>query len=126
MYSILSCFSISCSNDHVFPLLTAVAYLHCHFIPFDFGVAPIYKFLIRKVLSSKLEQNHLIEVLGGIQTVKAQHSDLLLVGNGRIVTIFGQRFKALPWDHHLEKSAIFKSGQLLVGSVDQYVPCSSR
>ena len=42
-----------------------------------FGVAPIYKSLIRKrAIASARTQSHLIEVIGGIQTVKAQHFEL--------------------------------------------------
>ncbi len=42
-----------------------------------FGVAPIYKALIRKrAVASARTQSHLIEVIGGIQTVKAQHFEL--------------------------------------------------
>jgi HlyB family type I secretion system ABC transporter len=42
-----------------------------------FGVAPIYKGLIRKrALAAARTQSHLIEVIGGIQTVKAQHFEL--------------------------------------------------
>ena len=42
-----------------------------------FVVAPIYKSLIRKrAVASARTQSHLIEVLGGIQTVKAQHFEL--------------------------------------------------
>ena len=40
-------------------------------------VAPIYKSLIRKrAVASAKTQSHLIEVIGGIQTVKAQHFEL--------------------------------------------------
>ena len=42
-----------------------------------FVVAPIYKSLIRKrAVASAKTQSHLIEVIGGIQTVKAQHFEL--------------------------------------------------
>ena len=42
-----------------------------------FVVAPIYKSLIRKrAVASARTQSHLIEVIGGIQTVKAQHFEL--------------------------------------------------
>ena len=42
-----------------------------------FGLAPIYKSLIRKrAIESARTQSHLIEVIGGIQTVKAQHFEL--------------------------------------------------
>ena len=42
-----------------------------------FTVAPIYKSLIRKrAIASASTQSHLIEVIGGIQTVKAQHFEL--------------------------------------------------
>ena len=60
------------------PLLTAVALstLPLYFI-LVFGVAPLYKSLIRKrAIASARTQSHLIEVVGGIQTVKAQHFEL--------------------------------------------------
>ena len=42
-----------------------------------FGVAPLYRHLIRKrAVAQARTQSHLIEVLGGIQTVKAQHFEL--------------------------------------------------
>ena len=42
-----------------------------------FGVAPIYKNLIRaRAVAAASTQSHLIEVIGGIQTVKAQHFEL--------------------------------------------------
>jgi len=42
-----------------------------------FGVAPVYKHLIRnRAVASARTQSHLIEVIGGIQTVKAQHFEL--------------------------------------------------
>jgi len=42
-----------------------------------FGVAPVYKHLIRKrAIASARTQSHLIEVISGIQTVKAQHFEL--------------------------------------------------
>ena len=40
-------------------------------------VSPIYKSLIRKrAVAQAKTQSHLIEVIGGIQTVKAQHFEL--------------------------------------------------
>ena len=60
------------------PLLTAVALstLPLYFL-LVFGVAPLYKSLIRKrAVASARTQSHLIEVVGGIQTVKAQHFEL--------------------------------------------------
>lgn len=60
------------------PLLTAVALstLPLYFL-LVFGIAPIYKSLIRKrAVASAKTQSHLIEVLTGIQTVKAQHFEL--------------------------------------------------
>ena len=57
------------------PLLTAVALstLPVYMIMI-FIIAPIYKGLIRnKAVSQARTQSHLIEILGGIQTVKAQH-----------------------------------------------------
>ncbi len=42
-----------------------------------FGVAPLYRLLIKKrAVAQARTQSHLIEVLGGIQTVKAQHFEL--------------------------------------------------
>ena len=60
------------------PLLTAVALsiLPIYFLIIVF-VSPIYKWLLRKrAVSSARTQSHLVEVLGGIQTVKAQHFEL--------------------------------------------------
>ncbi|QNI41140.1 peptidase domain-containing ABC transporter [Synechococcus sp. A15-28] len=60
------------------PLLTAVSLstLPVYFL-IVFVVAPIYKGLIRKrAIAQAKTQSHLIEVLGGIQTVKAQHFEL--------------------------------------------------
>ena len=60
------------------PLLTAVALstLPLYFL-LIFGIAPIYKLLIRKrAVAQAKTQSHLIEVLSGIQTVKAQHFEL--------------------------------------------------
>ena len=60
------------------PLLTAVSLstLPLYFL-IVFGVAPIYKNLLRKrAVAQARTQSHLIEVLGGIQTVKAQHFEL--------------------------------------------------
>lgn len=60
------------------PLLTAVALSTLPFyLILVFVVAPIYKTLIRKrAIAQAKTQSHLIEVLGGIQTVKAQHFEL--------------------------------------------------
>ncbi len=60
------------------PLLTAVALSTFPlYILLVFGVSPIYKFLIRqRAIAQAKTQSHLIEVLGGIQTVKAQHFEL--------------------------------------------------
>ena len=57
------------------PLLTAVALSTIPvYIIMILIVAPIYKGLIRnKAVQQARTQSHLIEVLGGIQTVKAQH-----------------------------------------------------
>ena len=42
-----------------------------------FGVSPLYRYLIRqRAVAQARTQSHLIEVLGGIQTVKAQHFEL--------------------------------------------------
>lgn len=60
------------------PLLTAVALSTLPlYLLLVFGIAPIYRHLIRKRASAQAKtQSHLIEVLGGIQTVKAQHFEL--------------------------------------------------
>lgn len=60
------------------PLLTAVALSTLPlYLLLVFGVAPLYKALIRKrAIAQARTQSHLIEVLGGIQTVKAQHFEL--------------------------------------------------
>ena len=60
------------------PLLTAVSLstLPIYFL-IIFGVAPIYKWLVRKrAVAQAKTQSHLVEILGGIQTVKAQHFEL--------------------------------------------------
>ena len=60
------------------PLLSAVALSTLPlYILLVFVVAPLYKSLIRKrAVASARTQSHLIEVIGGIQTVKAQHFEL--------------------------------------------------
>lgn len=60
------------------PLLSGVALSTFPiYLAIVFGVAPIYKHLIRKrAVASARTQSHLIEVIGGIQTVKAQHFEL--------------------------------------------------
>ncbi len=60
------------------PFLTAIALSTFPlYVMLVFGVAPIYKSLIRKrAVASARTQSHLIEILGGIQTVKAQHFEL--------------------------------------------------
>ena len=60
------------------PFLTVVALSTLPiYILLVFVVAPIYKSLIRKrAVASARTQSHLIEVLSGIQTVKAQHFEL--------------------------------------------------
>lgn len=60
------------------PLLTAVALsILPVYLLLVFGVAPVYKRLIRnRAVAQARTQSHLIEVLGGIQTVKAQHFEL--------------------------------------------------
>jgi HlyB family type I secretion system ABC transporter len=60
------------------PFLTAIALSTLPmYVLLVFGVAPIYKSLIRKrAVASARTQSHLIEILGGIQTVKAQHFEL--------------------------------------------------
>ena len=60
------------------PLLTMISLstLPLYFL-LVFGVAPIYRNLIRNRAAAQARtQSHLIEVLGGIQTVKAQHFEL--------------------------------------------------
>ena len=60
------------------PLLSVVALSTFPlYILLVFGVAPIYKSLIRKkAVAQARTQSHLIEIIGGIQTVKAQHFEL--------------------------------------------------
>ena len=60
------------------PFLTAIALSTFPlYMLLVFVVAPIYKSLIRKrAVASARTQSHLIEILGGIQTVKAQHFEL--------------------------------------------------
>ncbi|EAU71099.1 cyclic nucleotide-binding domain (cNMP-BD) protein [Synechococcus sp. BL107] len=60
------------------PFLTAVALSTLPiYVLMVFLIAPIYKNLIRKrAVAQARTQSHLIEVLGGIQTVKAQHFEL--------------------------------------------------
>ena len=60
------------------PFLTAIALSTLPlYVLLVFGVAPIYKSLIRKrAVAQARTQSHLIEILGGIQTVKAQHFEL--------------------------------------------------
>ena len=60
------------------PFLTAIALSTLPlYVLLVFGVAPIYKNLIRKrAVAQARTQSHLIEILGGIQTVKAQHFEL--------------------------------------------------
>ena len=60
------------------PLLTAVSLSTLPlYVLIIFVCAPIYKSLIRKkAVAQARTQSHLIEVLGGIQTVKAQHFEL--------------------------------------------------
>ncbi|WP_115125944.1 peptidase domain-containing ABC transporter [Synechococcus sp. GEYO] len=60
------------------PLLSAVALSTLPFyIIMVVGLSPIYKSLIRKrAVAQARTQSHLIEVISGIQTVKAQHFEL--------------------------------------------------
>jgi len=60
------------------PLLTGVALSTFPiYLIMTFVLAPIYKNLIRKrAIAQAHTQSHLIEILGGIQTVKAQHFEL--------------------------------------------------
>lgn len=60
------------------PLLSCVALSTLPiYLLLVFGVAPIYKSLIRKrAVAGARTQSHLIEIIGGIQTVKAQHFEL--------------------------------------------------
>ncbi len=60
------------------PFLTAIALstLPVYFL-LIFGVAPIYRSLIRnRAVAQARTQSHLVEILSGIQTVKAQHFEL--------------------------------------------------
>ena len=60
------------------PLLTLVALSTLPvYLLLIFGIAPLYRYLIRKrAVAQAKTQSHLIEVLSGIQTVKAQHFEL--------------------------------------------------
>ena len=60
------------------PLLTLVALSTIPFyVAMILGIAPLYRKLIRKRAQfAARTQSHLIETLGGIQTVKAQHFEL--------------------------------------------------
>ena len=60
------------------PFLTAIALSTLPvYVLLVVGVAPIYKSLIRKrAVAQARTQSHLIEILGGIETVKAQHFEL--------------------------------------------------
>ena len=60
------------------PLLTAVALsILPIYVIMVLTVSPIYKYLIRKrAVAAARTQSHLIEVINGIQTVKAQHFEL--------------------------------------------------
>ncbi|MDA7433805.1 peptidase domain-containing ABC transporter [Synechococcus sp. AH-601-P18] len=60
------------------PLLTAVALSTFPFYALlVFGIAPLYRYLIRqRAVAQAKTQSHLIEILSGIQTVKAQHFEL--------------------------------------------------
>ena len=70
----LYCIWLLCSY---IPLLSGVALYFSSYVLLVFGVAPIYKSLIRKrAMAAARTQSRLIEVLGGIQTVKAQHFEL--------------------------------------------------
>ena len=60
-------FSFKCYRFQLFPLYALLVLF----------VSPIYKSLIRKrAVAQAKTQSHLIEVIGGIQTVKAQHFEL--------------------------------------------------
>ena len=60
------------------PLLTLVSLSTFPiYVMLVFGIAPLYRYLIRQRASAQAKtQSHLIEVLSGIQTVKAQHFEL--------------------------------------------------
>ena len=60
------------------PLLTLVSLSTFPiYILLVFGISPLYRYLIRQRASAQARtQSHLIEVLSGIQTVKAQHFEL--------------------------------------------------
>ena len=59
------------------PILTAVALGTVPYVLLVLFIAPVYRRLIRKQAQySARTQSHLIETLGGIQTVKAQHFEL--------------------------------------------------
>ena len=60
------------------PLLTVVSLSTLPiYLLMVFGIAPLYRLLIRKrAVAQARTQSHLIEILSGIQTVKAQHFEL--------------------------------------------------
>ena len=60
------------------PLLTVISLSTLPlYLMLIFGVAPLYRHLLRKrAQASAKTQSHLIEILSGIQTVKAQHFEL--------------------------------------------------
>ena len=93
------------------PLLTVVALstipLYILMIIF---IAAIYRRLIRKQAQfSAKTQCHLIETLGGIQTVKAQHFGLIPAGSGKNVTQgkYKRVSKVLFWVARLENLGTF-------------------
>ena len=69
------------------PLLTAVALSTFPiYLALVLVISPIYKQMIRsRAVAAAKTQSHLIEILTGIQTVKAQNSQLTAGGNGKIV-----------------------------------------
>ena len=105
------------------PFLTAIAPGFPLYVLLVFGVAPIYKTLIRKrAVAAASTQSHLIEVLSGIQTVK---HNILVDGSlemaGSISTFVTEGFKAVALGASSgEIGGFFKSIQWFVGVVDGY------
>ena len=71
------CYDLPGYYVRIFTPLSVVALSTFLFISDDVVISPIYKTLIRKrAVASAKTQSHLIEVISGIQTVKAQHFEI--------------------------------------------------
>ena len=69
----------------VLPFLSAIS-VHFHCMCLVPVLRPFIRADSQRAVATARTQSHLIEILGGIQTVKAQHSNSLLAGSGKIVT----------------------------------------